>query len=143
MKTLNYYTIIFVLLFLFCCSDKKTESYECDDELISNFQNCLTIISHYKFRSGVVNSDHFLRSVTCLYQVTGIQAHIYQGDVVGYTSDEDYFNDLKAWNKWFSKNSGSFSNNDAFLKFQEFSKENQMKLEWPPMFSDLLDESDK
>jgi hypothetical protein len=109
-----------------------------EDRFLSHYQNCLSIVSLYQSGSGLVNSDHFLKSLDCLQAITGIEHHAYLGDVVGYTSEEDFIKDITAWGHWYSENMKSFSFDDAYKKFEAFRQANDYEITWPPMLVEII-----
>lgn len=131
--------------FLVCCvvsctiDNKQPCIYGGEDYVFQgHFQNCISIVSLYQSGSELIDSDTFTRSLRCLKAITGIDSHAHLGDVEGYTSDQDYVRDISAWTEWYANHMDAFSFDDAYIKFEEYRKENQSEVSWPPMLLEII-----
>jgi hypothetical protein len=135
-------TVIFFTI-LFSCQGKNSEGegkvYEGIDYVFaSHYQNCLSIISLHHLGSESIDAENVLNALTCLKAITGIDHHIYLGDMIGYRSEEDFVKDIKAWSEWFAENKYGYTFKDAMEAFENYRQKEEVQPEWPLFYTDII-----
>jgi len=101
------------------CGQVKNEKQPCkvDKKFRDRYEHYYSFMKE-NFKENKSVGSYMMRSIIFMEELTGVKSNVKHGDVTLYDAYEDYEEDMKKWDVWYSENkcniTGSFI--DSFEK---------------------------